>query len=86
MTERNVKYDLANEPLLAHARADLQLVKIAHVFNAVCALFVSDLTKDKVRLRKAVINATSVFDNKEQGLLGLPKSVQARITDAMKLA
>ena len=85
-TTLNTAYELSMAEVINNVRKRVTDLKIAMVLNSLCALFSSELTKDKIKLRKATISATSLFDApKEPMIAKLPKCVQTRITDAIRM-
>ena len=88
LEDQNVKYDLDLAEELAKAKLADQACKVTATLLGLCSVFSSELMKDKVKARKAVIFELNRLGNaieKEMLMLKLPKCIQKRAADALKM-
>ena len=85
--DQNSKYTLKQDHLLSDASSAVLQLKSSMCMSQLCALFSNAaLSKDKVKVRKAVIESTKALGtDKDQQLLTFPKALQKKIQDALRL-
>ena len=87
LVAQNEKYKLSLKDKLGELDAVLDKLKVSMCLNSLLAVFNnSDILKDKIKTRKSVVSASTVLAPKKEELMAtLPKNLQKRCADALKL-
>ena len=85
--EQNTQYGLKHDTKLAEAEGGTRKLKSSICLIQLCSLFSNaTLSKDKVKVRKAVIEATSRLGSDKDAAIALfPKAIRSKIGDAVRL-